>query len=402
MAIVAAECAEFLEMSMPRRGPRISFIFVAMTCIVLALPITLHAQIVSPAPQAVLADYETGEILYCKACDEQTAPSSMTKLMTVELVFQRLKDGRLSLTDPFPVSERAWRQGLTTNESKMWVELGSQVSVDDLLKGIIVSSGGDACIVVAEALGGTEEGFAEMMSSRALEMGLSNSHFVNSHGIAEPDHYMSVRDIAMLSAHLIREYPEYYHYFAIPEFTWSNIRQPNRNQLLFRNIGVDGLKTGHTTAGGYGIVASAERNGWRLISAVNGLGSEAERNTEAGRLLDLGFREYRNYELLAANEIVAEVEIWGGAQDRVPVAVVEPLQVILSPDARAQMQVTVSYDGPIEAPIAAGQNIATLTVSAPGKPDKEVPLAASQDIASAGFFKNMVLGLSALIGNAGR
>lgn len=387
---------------MPPCRLKVSLFCFAMLCLIATPRGAAYAQINSPAAQAALTDYETGEVLYCKACDERTAPSSMTKLMTVELVFERLKDGRLSLTDRFPVSERAWRQGLTTNESKMWVELGSQISVDDLLKGIIISSGGDACIVVAEALGGTEEGFAEMMSSRARELGLSNSHFVNSHGIAEPDHYMSARDIALLSAHIIREYPEHYHYFAIPEFTWSNIRQANRNQLLFQNRGVDGLKTGHTAAGGYGIVASAERDGWRLISVVNGLGSEAERNAEVGRLLDIGFREFRNYELLAANEIVAEVEIWGGAQNSVPLVLREPLQTILSPDARAQMQVILSYDGPIEAPVTAGQEIAMLTVSTPGKPDMEVPLVASQDVETAGFFKNMYLGLSALLGGSGQ
>ena len=198
---------------------------VGIACTIIALAVPAQAQINSPAAQAALLDFETGEILFCKACDEQVSPSSMTKLMTVELIFQRLKDGRLSLTDTFSVSERAWRQGLTTNESKMWVELGSQISADNLLKGIIVSSGGDACI----------------MSNRALELGLNNSHFKNSHGLSEPDHYMSVHDIARLSAHLIREYPDYYHYFAIPEFTWSEIRQPNRNQLLFRNVGVSGI-----------------------------------------------------------------------------------------------------------------------------------------------------------------
>jgi len=374
---------------------------VGIACASIALAVPAQAQINSPATQAALMDFETGEILFCKACDEQTSPSSMTKLMTAELVFQRLKDGRLSLTDTFSVSERAWRQGLTTNESKMWVELGSQISIDNLLQGIIVSSGGDACIVVAEALGGTEEDFAVIMSNRALELGLNNSHFMNSHGLAEPDHYMSAYDIARLSAHLIREYPDYYHYFAIPEFTWSEIRQPNRNQLLFRNVGVDGLKTGHTDAGGYGIVVSSERDGWRLISAVNGLGSEAERNTEAGRLLDVGFREFRNYELLAVNETVAEIEIWGGAQDLVPAIAIEPLQTILSPDARTQMWITVSYDGPVRAPIAEGQQIAMLTLSAPGKPDRSLPLFAGQSVERAGFFKNIYLGVSALIGGPG-
>ena len=360
-----------------------------------------EAQVTSPAPQAVLLDYETGEILYCKACEEQVAPSSMTKLMTVELVFQRLKDGRLSLTDTFPVSERAWRQGQTTNESKMWVELGSQVSVDDLLKGIIVSSGGDACIVVAEAISGTEEAFADLMTERAAELGLANSAFQNSHGIAEPGHHMSMRDIAELSAHIIREYPDYYHYFAIPEFTWSNIRQPNRNQLLFRNIGVDGLKTGHTAEGGYGIVISGARDGRRLISAVNGMESETARNTEAGRLLDVGFREFRSYALLEAGEIVGEVDVWGGAQDSVPVVVREPVRTIMSADARRDMRVTLVYDGPVQAPIAAGQEIGTLTVSAPGKPDTIVPVVAAEEVGNAGIFRNMFMGINALIAGGG-
>jgi len=357
-----------------------------------------EAQINSPAPQAVLLDFETDSVLYCKACDDQVPPSSMTKLMTVELVFQRLKDGRLSLTDTFPVSERAWRQGQTTNESKMWVELGSQITVDDLLKGIIVSSGGDACIVVAEALGGTEEHFAEMMSTRAEEIGLTNSHFENSHGLAEPGHHMSVHDIAALSAHIIHEYPEHYHYFAIPEFTWSGIRQSNRNALLFRNVGVDGLKTGHTEAGGYGIVVSADRDGHRLISAVNGLDSEAARNAEAGRLLDVGFREFRNYELLDAGEMVGEIEVWGGAQDVVGVMVRDPVSAILSPDARREMTVTLVYNGPVAAPISAGQEVGMLTVSAPGKPDANIPVVAIDDVDSAGIFKNMMSGLNALIG----
>ena len=378
------------------------FLSIGIAWLYITPHVSAQAQINSPAAQAALMDFETREILFCKVCDEQMSPSSMTKLMTVELVFQRLKDGRFSLADTLPVSERAWRRGLTNNESKMWVELGSQISVDNLLKGIIVSSGGDACIVVAEAFGGTEEAFAEMMSNRARELGLSNSHYMNSHGLSEQDHYMSARDIATLSAHLMREYPEYYHYFSIPEFTWSGIRQGNRNQLIFRNGGVDGLKTGHTDAGGYGIVVSAERDGRRLISSVNGLASEAERNAEAVRLLDIGYREFRPYELFTVNEIVAELNVWGGAQDVVPAIVLQPLQTILSPHTRAQMQVTVSYDGPLEAPIQAGQEIGMLTISAPSKPDVSVPLIASKDVAPAGIFKNMYLGLSALVGDSGQ
>jgi D-alanyl-D-alanine carboxypeptidase (penicillin-binding protein 5/6) len=345
-------------------------------------------------------DFATGEVLFCKACDEQTAPSSMSKLMTVELVFQRLEDGRITLDDTFLVSETAWRQGLTTNESKMFVELGSQIRIDDLLKGVLVSSGGDACIVLAEGIGGTEEAFAEMMNARAAELGMTGSHFVNSHGLADPGHHMSVRDIASLGAHIVRSYPEHYHYFAIPDFTWSGIRQRNRNILLFRNVGVDGLKTGHTAAGGYGIAATAEREGRRLVVVVNGLDSENARNNEAGRLLDLGFREFRNYDLLAAGETVAEVGVWGGAENTVPVMVSEPLHTILSPGDRPALRVTLAYDGPVPAPISAGQEIGTLIVTAPGKPDMIVPVVAAQDVESAGIFKNMYLGLMALISGA--
>jgi len=389
----AAGLSKVMHMNVFRSG---KLLFAIGLTGVLAIPLEAGAQIASPAAQAVLMDFATGEVLYCKECDVPVPPSSMTKLMTVELVFQRLKDGRLSLTDTFPVSERAWRQGLTTNESKMFVELGSQVSVDDLLKGIIISSGGDACVVVAEALGGSEEGFADMMSARAAELGLTQSHFVNSHGLAEPGQHMSVRDLATLSAILIRDYPDHYYYFAIPDFTWSNIRQPNRNLLLGRN-GVDGLKTGHTAAGGYGIATSAIRDGRRLISVVNGLDSEAARNAEAGRLLDIGFREFRDYPLVAAGEVVGEVAVFGGAEDTVPVALVNPLHTIMSPDARAGMTVTLSYDGPVAAPIAAGQEVGMLTVSTPGKPDLSVPVVAAQAVESAGFVKNMFLGLGALL-----
>ena len=356
------------------------------------------AQISTPASNAVLMDYESGEVLFCQDCDQRMPPSSMSKLITVELVFQRLKDGRLQPDDTFHVSERAWRQGLTDNESKMWVADGSDVRVDDLLKGIIVVSGGDACVVVAEALGGSEAEFAEMANRRAAELGLTNSHFVNSHGLPDPAHYMSARDLGALSAHIIREYPDYYQYFAIPEFTWSNIRQPNRNRLLFTNAGVDGLKTGHTEAGGYGIVASAQRDGRRLIAVVNGLGSEAQRNTEAGRLLNIGFREFRSYELLAAGAIAGEAEVWGGASATVPITVAAPLRAILTPEARRQMQVTLRYDGPIAAPIAAGQEIGTLTVSAPGRPDRSFPVIAAEEVPVTGVFGYMLMGLNALIG----
>jgi D-alanyl-D-alanine carboxypeptidase (penicillin-binding protein 5/6) len=358
---------------------------------------TAHAQPQTTASHALLVDYETGEALFCKNCDQQMPPSSMSKLMTVELIFQRLKDGRLKLTDTFRVSEAAWRQGQRTNESKMWVAVNSDVSVDDLLKGIIVQSGGDACLVVAEGIAGSEAAFAEMMTARGQELGLTNSHFANSSGLPDPGQYMSAEDLAKLAAYVIRTYPEYYHYFAIPEFTWSNIRQPNRNTLIGPTSGVDGLKTGHTTAAGYGITASALRDGRRLILVVNGLRSERERVDEGRRLFDIGYREFKSYQLLAAGDAVGEAELFGGAKETVALTVQEPVRMLMPISGRRDMKVTLSYNGPIKAPIAAGQQVGSLKVSVPGKADKIVPVVAAETVSASGFFNNMMRGLVALI-----
>jgi len=358
---------------------------------------TAHAQPQTTATHALLMDYDTGEALFCKNCDQQMPPSSMSKLMTVELVFQRLKDGRLKLTDTFHVSENAWRQGQKSNESKMWVAVNSDVSVDDLLKGIIVQSGGDACLVVAEALAGSEAAFAELMTARAKELGLSNSHFVNSSGLPDPGQYMSAEDLGKLAAHVIRDYADYYHYFSIPEFTWSNIRQPNRNTLMGPSTWIDGLKTGHTDAAGYGITASAVRDGRRLVLVVNGLKSERERVAEGRRLIDLGYREFKSYQLLAAGDAVGEADLFGGAKPKVALTVAEPVRMLMPIAGRRDMKVTLSYNGPIKAPVAAGQQIGSLKVSVPGKPEKIVPLVAGEEVRASGFFNNMMRGLVALI-----
>ena len=369
---------------------------ILVSALVLAAP-AARAEIQTDARQAILLDYDSGEILFCKSCDEPMPPSSMSKLMTVELVLQRLKDGRLKPDSTFHVSEKAWRQGQKDNESKMWVAVNSDVSIDNLLKGIIVQSGGDACVVVAENLGGSEDGFADMENARAKEIGLTHSHFVNSSGLPDPGQYMSAEDIANLSAWIIRNYPEYYSYFAIQEFTWSNIRQPNRNTLVDENIGVDGLKTGHTEAGGYGMVASALRGGRRLIVVVNGMKSERARVDEARRLLDLGYREFKDYQLFAKGDAVGDAVVWGGEHDKVPLTVTGPVKVLLPVDSRRDMKVTLHYDGPIHAPIAAGQTIGTVTVTVPGKPDKVVPVVAAEPVATNGFLDKMMTGLQSLI-----
>ena len=355
-----------------------------------------RAEILSTAEHAIIYDYDSDEVLFCKDCDQPMPPSSMSKLMTVELVFQRLKDGRLKPSDTFHVSETAWRQGQKDNESKMWVAINSDVAVDDLLKGIIVQSGGDACVVVAEALGSTEAGFADMMNARAKELGLTHSHFVNSSGLPDPGQQMSAEDLAKLAAHVIKAYPDYYNYFQIKDFTWSNIRQPNRNTLVGTG-GVDGLKTGHTESGGYGMVASAVRDGRRMVVVVNGMKRERDRASEARRLLDVGYREFKDYRIAENGKIVGDAELWGGVKNSVGVTVKDPLVVMLPVESRRDMKVTLRYNGPVRAPIAAGQPIGTLVVSAPGKPDKMVPAVAAESVPSNSFLDKMMTGLERLV-----
>jgi len=370
--------------------------FAALALSLLAItPAT--AQLDSSATNAALVDYDTGEILFCKNCQEKMPPSSMSKLMTVELVLQRLKDGRLKLSDTFHVSETAWRQGQTTNESKMWVELNSDVSVENILKGIIVSSGGDACVVVAEALAGSEAAFSEMQNRRAAELGLTQSHFTNSSGLPDPNHYMSAADIATLTAHIIRAYPEYYPMFAIKDFSWSGINQPNRNRLLYMNIGADGVKTGHTEAGGYGISASSVRDGRRMIVVVNGLNSDAERTSEAARLLNLGFREFKSYALFKTNEEIGEAEVWGGVKKTVKLKAGEAVSATMTPETHKAMVVKYSYESPVPAPIEEGAAIGTLTIAVPGKPVRTVPLLAAEPVSSSGIVGNIVSGFRKLI-----
>ena len=359
----------------------------------LAFAASARAQIETPAKHAILMDFETGEAIFAKDADEPMPPASMSKLMTTELVFKRLKDGSLKLTDTMRVSEKAWRMG----GSKMWVLVGNEVSVEDLLRGIVIQSGNDACIVMAEALGGSEEAFAGMMNARARELGLTRSHFTNATGWPDPMHRMSAHDLARLTAHMIRTYPDYYRYYAEKEFTWADIRQPNRNPLLYMDIGADGVKTGHTEESGYGLVASAVRDGRRLILVVNGLQSEDQRGSETRRLLDLGFREFQRYDLFAANDTIGEAEIWGGTYAKVPLKLAEPLSVNMLRASRGGLTITLRYQGPVSAPVAEGQEIGRLDLAAPGWPGRSVPVYAAAAVPETGLLGKMLLGLQALL-----
>jgi D-alanyl-D-alanine carboxypeptidase (penicillin-binding protein 5/6) len=345
------------------------------------------------ARAAILVDHDTGQVLYEKNADEPLPPASMSKLMTVLMVFERLHDGRLQLDDEFAVSEKAWRKG----GSKMFVEVGKRVRVEDLLRGIIVQSGNDACIVVAENLAGSEEAFAEQMTARAHELGLTHTTLRNASGWPDPDHLMSVRDLATLAGIIISEYPEYYTIFREPEFEFGGILQYARNPLLRRNVGADGLKTGHTDDAGYGLTASATRDGRRLVLVVAGLETPGQRARESERLLEHGFRDFKAYELFAAGQTVDSAAVWLGDQETVPLVTDQRVVLTLTPEARRALEVKVVYDAPVPAPVALGTTLAELEISAPGMEPRRVPLLAGEEIQAAGLLGRMSGALGYLI-----
>jgi serine-type D-Ala-D-Ala carboxypeptidase (penicillin-binding protein 5/6) len=345
------------------------------------------------AQAAFLIDLQSGQELYAKNPDVPLPPASMSKLMTVLMVFERLADGSLSLDDTLPVSEKAWRKG----GSKMFVEVGSRVRVEDLLHGIIVQSGNDACIVVAEALGGTEEAFSEQMTRRARELGLTNSTFKNASGWPDPAHLTTARDLARLATIIIESYPQYYQIFAEKEFTYSNIRQYTRNPLLYLDIGADGLKTGHTEEAGYGLTASAVRDGRRLVMVLAGLERPGDRARESERLLDYGFRNFKNYQLFAHGNAVDQADVWLGRTGSVPLIIQEDIWVSLTPEQRRDLEVKVVYDGPIPAPVADGSQVAELEISAPGLEPSRVPLIAGETVQAASMLGRVTSAIGYLI-----
>lgn len=327
------------------------------------------------APYAILVDYDSGTVLFEKGADEHVQPASMAKLMTVEYVFSLLKQGKVSENDQFTVSEYAWRRGgAPAGGSAMYAKLNSRVPLHDLLRGLIVQSGNDAAIVIAEGIAGSEPAFVDLLNKRAKELGLKGSVFRNSNGLADPDQYVTVRDLATLARHIIQEYPDYYGIFSEPEFTWNNIRQTNRNPMLNDGIGVDGLKTGYIKESGYGITASAKRNDQRLILAITGLQSERDRETEARKLLDWGFRSFQQVTAFKADEVVAEASVYGGAMGRVPLKAKGPIRVLIGRDAGDTMKARAVYEGPLLAPVEAGAKVGSFRVWEGDRLVQETPL----------------------------
>ena len=345
------------------------------------------------AREALLVDLQTGAELLDKEADARMPPASMSKIMTIYIVFRHLKEGSLHLDDELPVSEKAWRKG----GSKMFVKVGNKVRVEDLIRGVIVQSGNDACIVLAEGLAGTEDAFAEVMNRTAKEIGLTNSHFANATGWPDPNHWMSARDLVKLAEDLITQFPEYYHYFSDTAFTWNGIRQSNRNPLLFKSLGADGLKTGHTEEAGYGVTASAKQGDRRLVMVLSGMSSERERAEESARIMAWGFRNFDNYTLLKPGEVVDEAPVWLGAKETVPLVTPDGLTVTLSRSARANMTVKVVYDSPIPAPIEQGQEVAKLVVDAPDTKPIETPLYAAESVDRLGAIGRLTAAVKFLV-----
>jgi len=349
-------------------------ILVFITSALLALP---SFAIETTAKQAIVIDDNTGTVLFDKNADVKMHPSSMSKLMTIYIVFKRLHEGRLKLSDTLPVSEKAWKlQG-----SKSFVEIGNNIAISDLLQGIIIQSGNDACMVIAEGLAGSEQAFAEQMNETAKELGLTNSHFVNSHGLNDENHLMSARDLATLAHHVIHDFPEFYHYFSQKEFVYHGIKQGNRNLLLYKNIGVDGLKTGHTDEAGYGIVVSGkDTSGRRQIIVINGLSSEKERAEEAEKLLAFALRDFEKITLLRKGEELDKADVWFGEKRQVGLTASQDLEVTLPKTRRGKLKFTIVYDSPLKAPIKQGDKVAELQIESPEFPQKTIPLVASEDV----------------------
>ena len=351
--------------------------------LLLGLAVPAAAQLFETrAQQALLLDANTGTVLFSKDADKQIPPASLAKLMTMEVVFNALKSGRLTMDDEFLVSENAWRTGgAVSGGSTMFAELNSSIRLEDLIKGVIVQSANDGCIIIAEGMAGSEENFARLMTDRGRKIGLENSVFRNSTGLPDPGQKVTMRDLARLALHIQTEYPDYYRFYAEREFTWNNILQRNRNPLLAMNIGADGLKTGFTEESGYAIVGSVKRDGRRLIVAMSGLPDERARAEEARKMLDWGVRAFETYEIFKKDEIIGNVRLYGGEQMTMPVTVKEDLEILLPITDRDRMKARVVYTGPVMAPVVKGAEVATLKIWIGDDLSQETPLYAAQDIA---------------------
>jgi D-alanyl-D-alanine carboxypeptidase (penicillin-binding protein 5/6) len=333
------------------------------------------------APTAILMDAGSHAVLFEKNADELTAPASMAKTMTAEVVFNEIKSGRLNFDSEFMISENAWRKGGGgSGGSSMFAKVNTPVRLEDLLRGLIVQSGNDAAIAVAEGIAGTEENFARMMNERAKQIGLTKSTFRNATGYGHPEQKATVRDLAKLALHIIETYPDLYKIFGEREFTWNKIRQQNRNPLLFMDIGADGLKTGNIDEAGYGLIGSAVQNDQRLIVVVNGLKSAKDRAAESRKLLDWGFRAFETQQLFAEGQVVGEAQVFGGNRRSLPLVSKKPVRVLVPRGEGERVTARIIYTGPLKAPIQKGTEVARLQVNRGDMQALEMPLYAHEDV----------------------
>jgi serine-type D-Ala-D-Ala carboxypeptidase (penicillin-binding protein 5/6) len=350
------------------------------------------------APTAILIEASSGSVLFEKNADELRAPSSMMTLMTAEFVFHAIQQGEVKLTDEYHVSENAWRRGgAPAGGPTMFAAIHSKISVDDLLHGAVIQNGNDACMVLAEGMAGNERTFAEMMTKRAREIGLTRSTFANSNGLPDPGNKMTVRELAKLARHIIQTYPDFYKLFGEKEFTWNKIRQQNRNPLLNSLEGADGLKTGYTKEGGYGMVGSAVQNGIRLIVALNGLEDPDDRATEAKKMLEWGFRNFESRTLFAAEQPIGYAKVFGGESRSVKVASPEPVNVMVQKNGGDKLIARLVYMGPVQAPVQPGQQVGVVRVWRGTRIAMEAPVYAAESIGKGSTMRRAIDGASELV-----
>jgi D-alanyl-D-alanine carboxypeptidase (penicillin-binding protein 5/6) len=375
-------------------------VLVLLTVALASLPAAAASQtqseITTKARQAILMDADSGAVLYQHNADELMAPASMSKLMTLAVIFKALKTGQIKLEDEFLMSVNAWRNGgAPSGTSAMMVPVNTKEPMEQLLQGIIVQSGNDASMAIAEGMAGNEEAFARVMTEEARKLGLTKSTFRNSTGLPDPEHMMTARELAILTRHLIRDFPEYYGRFAQREYQYRKHRFINRNPILGTELGVDGLKTGYTKEAGYGIAASAKQGNRRLILVVNGLERQDERKNEAVKLLEWGFKSLTEYKLFDAGEVVGQARVWGGNRMFLPLVGAEGVLVVFPRlPANQRLRAEIIYKAPLKAPIAKGDVVAHLRVTAPSQAVSEVPLVAAEDVPEGGVIRR---GLDTLV-----
>ncbi|MCP1672970.1 D-alanyl-D-alanine carboxypeptidase (penicillin-binding protein 5/6) [Natronocella acetinitrilica] len=351
-----------------------------------SMPVPVPAPPSIAAPSHILLDSGSGQVLVERNPDERREPASLVKVMTAYVVFSEIDSGHLSLSDPVIISERAWRMG----GSRMFVEVNRSVSVEDLLRGVIIQSGNDASVALAEHVAGDERTFAQLMNQYADQIGMQNTNFTNSTGWPDENQYTSARDMALLAQAMIRNFPEYYRMYSEREFTFNDITQRNRNQLLWRDDSVDGLKTGHTSTAGYNLVTSAQRDGMRLVSVVMGTESPRARADQSQSLLNYGFRFFQTYELYAGGRELSRPKLWKGAEDTVPVGVAESLMVTIPQRQYDNLDASMQLNTPLIAPVSQGQQVGDVEVRLEGEVIARAPLIALEDIAEGGFFGRMI------------